>query len=115
MAVAPQVLFEYWVAATRPAGTVNGLGLHPADAAEDLADFELSFTVLPDPPDLYRRWKSLVVGRGISGKPAHDARIAAAMLAHGLTRLVTLNPADFARFIGDGIRCTSPAELLKEP
>ena len=30
------------------------------------------------------------------GKRTHDARIIAAMLAHGITHLLTFNPSDFA-------------------
>ena len=32
------------------------------------------------------------------GKQVHDANIAAAMLAHGESRLLTFNAADFRRF-----------------
>lgn len=43
-----------------------------------------------------------------SGKPAHDANVVAAMLAHGVDTVVTLDTADFARF---GARWTSSACL----
>jgi hypothetical protein len=42
----------------------------------------------------------LVVASGVLGKSAHDARLIAAMLAHGVTRLLTFNVADFNRFPG---------------
>jgi len=32
------------------------------------------------------------------GKQARDANLAATMLAHGVSRLLTFNPADFRRF-----------------
>ena len=32
------------------------------------------------------------------GKRVHDANLAATMLAHGVTRLLTFNEADFHRF-----------------
>ncbi len=36
----------------------------------------------------------------MGGKQVHDANIAATMLAHGITRLLTFNVADFQRFAG---------------
>jgi predicted nucleic acid-binding protein len=36
----------------------------------------------------------------IAGKPAHDARLVAAMRAHGLTAILTFDPNVFARFPG---------------
>jgi hypothetical protein len=37
---------------------------------------------------------------------AHDARLVAAMIVHGVTHLLTFNGADFARY--SGIRITDP-------
>jgi predicted nucleic acid-binding protein len=34
----------------------------------------------------------------VRGKNAHDARLVAAMLVHGLTHVLTFNGKDFARF-----------------
>lgn len=34
-----------------------------------------------------------------SGKQVHDANIAATMMAHGISLLVTFNPRDFERFV----------------
>jgi predicted nucleic acid-binding protein len=36
----------------------------------------------------------------VSGKSAHDARIVAAMIVHGIERLVTFNVRDFKRYEG---------------
>jgi hypothetical protein len=44
------------------------------------------------------------------GKNAHDARFVAAMMAHGLTHLLTFNPQDFRRY--SGITVVTPAEIL---
>jgi predicted nucleic acid-binding protein len=44
------------------------------------------------------RWLDLCSRYGVSGRSAHDARLVALMLAHGLTHLLTLNSADFARY-----------------
>jgi predicted nucleic acid-binding protein len=46
------------------------------------------------------------------GKPAHDARIAAIMLAHNVTNILTLNPDDFSRY--QGITPVTPSEVLQQ-
>ena len=39
-----------------------------------------------------------MVTYAVSGVNVHDARLAAAMKIHGISHLLTLNPADFARY-----------------
>jgi hypothetical protein len=34
----------------------------------------------------------------VLGKPAHDARIAAAMAVHGITHILAFNTVDFSRY-----------------
>ncbi|MEK7832647.1 MAG: hypothetical protein AAB401_16260 [Acidobacteriota bacterium] len=43
------------------------------------------------------------------GKPAHDARIVAAMKVHGIAHLLTFNVGDFKRF--PNITVVSPDEV----
>lgn len=93
----PQNLYEFWVAATRPIAQ-NGLGLSAAECDQTLAAFEAAFPLLPDQPALTAEWRTLVTTHGCLGKPAHDARIVAAMNTHGVTHLVTFNTADFQRY-----------------
>jgi hypothetical protein len=40
----------------------------------------------------------LVADKAVLGKKAHDARLVAAMLRHGVTHLLSFNAPDFARF-----------------
>ena len=105
-----QVFIEYWVVATRPAA-VNGLGLTFDQACSSLSDIDKAFIHLPEPPDIAARWANLVMRQGIMGKQAHDARIAALMLAHGVTHLLTLNPSDFVRYTG--IVPVTPSQILQ--
>src|SRR5436305_381745 len=86
LCVVPQVLYEFWVVATRPVA-VNGLGLTVAQAAAELIGLRTLFPLLSDTPAIYREWESLVVAHNVSGKNAHDARLVAAMAVHGLTHL----------------------------
>ena len=51
-------------------------------------------------PAVLTEWRRLVGAYGVLGKSAHDARLVAAMIAHGLTHFLTFNLADFNRFAG---------------
>jgi predicted nucleic acid-binding protein len=106
--ICAQVLIEYWVVATRPRN-VNGLGLNADDADLDFQDFCRSFVVLPEPPDMAVRWHDLASRYAVHGRDAHDTRLAALMLSHGVTVILTLNPADFARYTE--ITCLAPEDV----
>src|SRR5690349_15514283 len=95
----PQVLYEFWVVATRPT-TANGLGLPPSQAAIEVARLKALFPLLPDTPAVYPEWERLVTTYQVAGRSAHDARLVAAMAVHGLTHVLSFNTADFARYRG---------------
>lgn len=95
--VVPQILIEFWVVATRPTN-VNGLGMTPDEAEKELKNLQKLFTVLPENEKIFDEWKAIVTKHKVSGKPAHDARIVAAMIVHKIENLLTLNPSDFKRF-----------------
>lgn len=105
----PQNLYEFWVAATRPAAN-NGLGFTTVACDAELTNLEALFPLLPDQPGLLAEWKTLVVAHDCKGKIAHDARLVAAMRTHGVTRLLTFNGADFARF--PGITVLDPVAVI---
>lgn len=96
-----QNMAEFWNVSTRPRER-NGFGLTVEEAEMNARVIEQNFVFLPDNETVYREWRRLVVQHSIAGVQVHDARLAAAMYAHGLTEILTLNPADFKRF--DGIR-----------
>jgi len=95
--LAGQCLQEFWVVATR-SGSHNGLEMSPPRADAFLAQFLRMFPKLPDPPGLFDMWRTLVNQHGISGVKAYDVRIAALMKTSDLSRLMTLNGADFRNF-----------------
>ena len=95
--IASQNLYEFWVVATREVAN-NGLGMRIADAKSRVDDFLKVFRLLPDIPEIFSNWLKLVTDHQCRGKPAHDARIAAAMMTHGIRRILTFNAQDFARF-----------------
>lgn len=104
----PQVVYEYGVVATRPVSS-NGLGMGTAVADATANEWTRLFPLLRDERGIYRRWRSLVTAHDVKGKTAHDARLAAAMARHGLTRLLTFNAADFARF--PAVTALTPADV----
>lgn len=106
-----QVLIEYWVTCTRPR-EVNGFGLGVVDAASRISVVHGSFPCLLEPPEIADLWQDTAIRHSVSGRQAHDARIAALMLAHGVTRILTLNPADFARY--EGITPVTPQGLVEQ-
>jgi predicted nucleic acid-binding protein len=95
-----QVLREYLVVATRPA-EVNGLGLGVDDALSNVAAFRGRMRLLTDSESAWDRLRSLIATHGCMGKQIHDANVVATALSFGVTRLVTANLGDFARFSGD--------------
>jgi predicted nucleic acid-binding protein len=110
--IVPQNLYEFWVVATRPLAQ-NGLALTPGQAEAEVARLTSWFAVLPDGPRILPRWQQLVVQHQIVGKNAHDARLVATMLVHGINRLLTFNTADFARY--QQIIATSPQDVVVHP
>lgn len=106
--IASQVLIELWVVATRPAN-VNGFGWTPARTHQAVTAFRAQFALLEDTPAILTQWLSLVSTHGIEGKHAHDARLAATALAHGVGAFLTLNPRDFVGF--PGITVLHPRDL----
>ena len=92
-----QNMTEFWNASTRPIER-NGFGLTVAETERNARIIERSFTFLADTEAVYREWRTIVVQYSVSGVQVHDARLAAAMYAHGISEILTLNGADFARF-----------------
>lgn len=85
---AAQNHIEFWSVATRPASR-GGLALTPAQADAKLKQFERTFQFLPDDPLILSVWRTLVLTNGITDTLVHDARLAATMLAYGVTHIQT--------------------------
>jgi len=105
----PQNVVEFWSVLTRPASARGGFGLTLAQADLKTRLIERIFTLLPDTPDVYIEWRRLVVGVGVSGVQVHDARIAACLRVHEVTRLLTFNTKDFTRY--SGFAAVDPAQV----
>jgi predicted nucleic acid-binding protein len=107
--VVPQNLVELWVVATRPAGE-NGLGMSCVEALTELARVKSFFALLPETEEIFPVWERLVMTYQVSGKPAHDARLVAAMHVHGLTSILTFDKTGFTRYAG--LEVVHPAAVV---
>ena len=106
--ITAQTLIEFWAVATRPV-EVNGLGWDYEKALGELGEIQKRFPLLPDSPLILQEWLRLLATARFVGKRAHDARLAAVMLAHGVTHLLTFNVEHFQNF--PGITAVSPASI----
>ena len=99
LCVSGQVLRECLVVSTRPV-EANGLGLTLAAAVGNNRAFAERATVLEETRGVANRLPRVAEAARCAGKALHDANIAATMLEHGVTRVVTANPQDLMRFEG---------------
>ena len=103
----PQNAVEFWNVCTRPVVN-NGFGLTPAETSSRLLSLETTFRFLRDSDRIHEIWKDLVVRHSVRGAQVHDARLVAAMMSHGVERLLTFNGKDFRRY---GIEVVEPQEV----
>lgn len=89
---------EFWSVSTRPATVRGGYGLSIAEADRRLDEIEKVIATLAEHAATRPNWRKIVVTHQVRGKQVHDARLVASMIAHGITRILTLNAADFARY-----------------
>jgi predicted nucleic acid-binding protein len=92
-----QNLAEFWNTCTRPAER-NGYGLSIPEVDRRARLVEDHLTFLEDSRAMHLEWRKLVVAHSVSGAQVHDARLAAAMLVHQITHLLSFNVRDFLRY-----------------
>ena len=108
LCITPQNLVEFWSVATRPR-EVNGLGMAPTEVDREVGALEQLFQLLPETPQIYHEWRRLVMAHSVSGRQVHDARLAAVMLAHRVSNILTFNVDDFQRY--GGITTVDPTSM----
>ena len=91
-----QVMREYLAVVTRPQTWARPLPM--PNALADLGRLAHNHHVLEDGPLVTQELVRLCHTVPLGGRQVHDANVAATMLAHGETQLLTFNGADFARF-----------------
>ena len=94
-----QTLGEFWNASTRPMAQ-NGFGLSTVETDRIARVIERDFDFLADSREVHDRWRELLLVLDVKGVQVHDARLAASMYVHGVSRLLTANVRDFQRFVG---------------
>jgi predicted nucleic acid-binding protein len=104
----PQNVVELWNVLTRPIDR-NGFGLSITEAEEEIQLIEREFGFLPDNQQIHAVWRRLVYDHRVRGRQVHDARLVAVMRVYGLSHLLTLNRADFARY--GGITVIDPSDF----
>lgn len=109
--VVPQVIYEFWVVATRPVEN-NGLGLTTLQVSQTISASASIFNLLRDERGIYDWWQELVSRYDVKGKNAHDVRLVAAMNRHQIQHILTFNLPDFTRF--SGIVAFSPSDVLND-
>jgi predicted nucleic acid-binding protein len=72
----------------------------PVVIQAELIRLKSMFILLADTPAIYPLWKNLVVQYQVSGKPAQDVRLVAAMQVHSLTAILAFDRSGFSRFPG---------------
>lgn len=107
-----QNLAEFWNVATRPLDK-NGQGLSSERVKRRVGIIERFCEVVSEDAGSYRHWKRLVETLGVTGVKVHDARLVSVMLRLEVTRILTLNEADFQRYSGEGIEALTPGQFLK--
>lgn len=108
--MAAQGVSEFWNVCTRPSTARGGLGLTVAQADLHLGHLERQIAIQFESARSYAIWRRLVVTHRVQGVQVHDARIAALMLADGISHILTYNRKDFTRF--PGISALSPADVM---
>lgn len=103
-----QNVSEFWNSLTRPLDR-NGYGLTPEETDCRVRIFESRLTFLVDTPRVYQEWRWLLTTYAVRGVQVHDARLVAAMLAHGIDSILTFNTRDFARYTA--IHAIHPAQV----
>lgn len=94
-----QNIGEFWNVSTRPAQSRGGYGL-PVPVVERRVQWvERLCAVLAFTDRAYREWRQIVVAQQVIGVGVHDARIVATMITANITHLLTLNDADFRRYV----------------
>jgi predicted nucleic acid-binding protein len=101
-----QVCREFMVAVTRK--PIGGHIYTTEEALAVLEDWLQVSALLAEDGTVAKRWEQLMERYRVLGKQAHDCNIVATMLSHEIKRLVTRNPADFERYLPEGIRIAGP-------
>ncbi len=97
LVICPQIIYEFYVVATRPHDK-NGFGLLAETAIGEIENILSTYSMLAETDQVYFNWVKLISDYKVIGKSAHDARIVAFMISNSISSLYTLNKKDFERY-----------------
>lgn len=106
---APRNFAEFWKIFALVRLPRAGLGLSIEVTSRRLRLLERIVSLLPDDPEAYAKWKSIVVDKAVRGAQVHDARLAALMNVSDVTHILSLNTGDFAWYDGFTVLSVSDA------
>jgi predicted nucleic acid-binding protein len=92
----PTGVAEYLAVLSRPQSFTAPVSI--GHLLADVVKFQNDFQIAEDGPAVTAHLLSLLGTVACAGRQIHDANIVATMLAHGITKLLTHNVADFSRF-----------------
>ena len=95
--ISQQIIREYIATVTRPQTFMKPLDI--ATALGRARYFQTHFRVAQDNSLVLGKLFDLLTAVAVGGKQIHDANIVATMQVYSLKSLLTLNPADFNRFL----------------
>ena len=108
--LSPQILAEFYSVVTSPKRVTTPFTTAEAiDFIEVLLSYE-HLVVLPISVDVPLHWLSLLKRTGVRGPQVFDLQIAATMIVHGVTTLITYNGVDFKSIVE--IEILDPQEAL---
>jgi predicted nucleic acid-binding protein len=110
LATCPQNIAEFWNVSTRPASARGGYGKSVPTTERRVQFIERASTILPESPAAYRQWRQLLSAFNVQGVAVHDARLVAMMRIAGITHILTLNTADFARY--SALTAVTPSDVV---
>ncbi|MGI4789296.1 MAG: type II toxin-antitoxin system VapC family toxin [Janthinobacterium lividum] len=108
----PQTMNEFWRVVTAPLDKQRGgFGWEVTEADRKIQQLEFDFPTKYDNAEVYRNWRTIALTLSITGIKVHDTCLVAAMLAHGLTHILTFNVKDFQRYVSLGITVVHPDDI----
>lgn len=109
--ISPQVIAEYWRVLTSDGSQRGGFGWSVRQADLEVQQMEYDYPMLHDSPFVYGKWRQIILATSSTGASVYDARLAATMLAHDLTHILTFNVKDFNRYKFYGIYAIHPGDV----
>ena len=91
----------------------NSLNLSADQALQEIQGIKQDFPLLPETPQLFVRWETLVAKYKPKNRMVFDTRLVAFMMMHQIPAILTFNDQDFRQFTE--IQVFNPFDVLGIP